>query len=229
MAQNNNIEQRTLETANFRIREASEEGVESRTIEGYAIRFNEKSVVLCDWWDGMFREVIAPEAVTREFLDKQDIKLTMYHNREKILGRSCKGEGTLSYEVNEEGVLMSCELPRTALGDECLELIKRGDLQGMSFAFRDGANAGSVEWSEDEDGVPVRTVREMLGIYDMTIAADPAYPTTNVEAREAEEVLGVPEKIRKQREEEEENKKADMAAQERAQRIRTLELLRLGY
>ena len=30
-------------------------------------------------------EVISPSAITKEFLDKCDIKMTMYHNREKLL------------------------------------------------------------------------------------------------------------------------------------------------
>jgi len=227
------LEQRTLPAATFRVRESSEEGVESRTIEGYAIRFNEESVVMADW-DGCFREKIDPQACTKEFLDRQDIKLTMYHNREKILGRSKNGEGTLTYEVDEEGVLMRCELPRTALGDECLELVKRGDIQGMSFAYIDGQNAHSVTWEKGEDGVAVRTVHEMYGVYDMTLAADPAYPTTSVSQREAEDaILTEAEREAKRKAEEEkkredeENERIDREAKE--QRDRNLALLRLKY
>lgn len=216
---NNRIEQRTLSAATFKIREAQEGESESRIIEGYAIRFNEKSQVLCDWWDGYFREVINPAACTKEFLDRQDIKLTMYHNREKVLARSNKGVGTLHYEVREDGVFMWAEMPRTQFGDECLELVKRGDLQGMSFAFRDGQNAGSITWTEDEDGIPLRTVNEMEGIYDMTIAADPAYPTTSVEARECPSW-----------QKREEDKEKERKEQEREQeRRRRLYYLQFGY
>lgn len=172
----------------MRLREAADGG-ESNIIEGYAIRFNEKSVVLCNWYDGMFREIINAAACPKKFLDEQDIKLTIYHNRERILARSNKGKGTLHYEVREDGVFCWAELPDTEDGRTARELIKRGDLAGMSFAYCDGRNAGSVVWSEDEDGVPVREVMEMSGIYDMTIAADPAYPTTSVSARECPTVV----------------------------------------
>ena len=45
-----------------------------------------------------------------------------------ILGRSNKGKGTLSYKVDEVGVLFWADMPRTADGDKALELIARGDI-----------------------------------------------------------------------------------------------------
>lgn len=163
-----------------------EDGSESRTIEGYAILFNEESVPLWDDEDGKAVETIAPEAVTRELLDASDIKMTMFHNREKILARSNKGEGTLGYEIDERGVKFRFDAPQTALGDEALELVKRGDIAGCSFAFstRYWDNSCVAHETEVVDGKVVEhyTVRSILGIYDFTLAADPAYPQTSVAA-----------------------------------------------
>ena len=225
------IEQRTLKAAKFSIREV--EGQESRTIEGYAVVFGEKSEVLCDYWQdySFFREVISPEAITQELLDKSDIKFTMFHDRTKILGRRNRGaaNATLTLTIDERGLKVECEMPKTQWGDETLELVRRGDLTGMSFAFSDGQNKGSIEWSKDDDGIPLRTVREIEELFDVTIAADPAYQQTEISAREIESALGVPENIKKQREEDEENARLDKLAAERAERARTLFLLQYGY
>ena len=86
----------------LRIREA-EGGGESRTIEGNALLFGVRSRLLCDWTE-LYYEVLEPGSVTKEMLDRQDIKLTMFHDRQLILARSNQGSGTLHYEVDEEGV-----------------------------------------------------------------------------------------------------------------------------
>lgn len=114
----------------------------------------------------------------------------MFHNREKILARSNMGEGTLGYEIDERGVKFRFDAPNTALGDEALELVRRGDIAGCSFAFSTRYWDESCVSHETEvtDGKVVEryTVRCMLGIYDFTLAADPAYPQTSVAAlREA--------------------------------------------
>ena len=117
-----------------RYREAVEGEKTSRTIEGYAIVFGVESKILSDYWDN-YREIIEPGAITEERLKSMDIKMTMYHNREKILARSTKGEGTLKLSVDEVGVHYEFEAPNTVDGDTALELVKRGDLQGSSFMF----------------------------------------------------------------------------------------------
>lgn len=127
---------RVLRTAvaDLKIREAGGEG-ESRVITGYAILFNTPSDPLWSDEESEAREVIAPEAITKELLDGCDIKLTMFHDRHLILGRSRQGSGTLSYTVDEKGVMFECEMPKTVDGDKALELVRRGDLAGCSFMF----------------------------------------------------------------------------------------------
>ena len=173
----------------LRIRE-EEGGAPSRTITGYAILFNTPSVPLWEDDEEEAREVIAPEAVTREFLDGCDVKMTMFHDRQLILARSKNGAGTLSYTVDERGVAFSFDAPNTADGDKALELVRRGDISGCSFAFRTHYyDRAYVERSvERVDGKTkiTYTVRSMIGIYDFTLAADPAYPDTNCEAEQRE-------------------------------------------
>lgn len=165
------------------LREALEGEKESRTIEGYAIVFGVESRILADYWDN-YREIIEPGAITEDRLKEMDIKMTMYHNREKILARSVNGEGTLKLSVDEVGVHYEFEAPKTVDGDTALELVKRGDLSGSSFMFWTDEKSG-VSYEKRSDGIMLRRVKTIGMIYDMTIAADPAYEETTVAAREA--------------------------------------------
>lgn len=173
--------------ADLHVREA-EGGAPSRTIVGYAILFNTPSAPLWSDEDEEAREIIAPEAITKELLDGCDIKFTMFHDRQLILARSKNGAGTLSYTVDEKGVAFEFEAPNTTDGDKALELVKRGDLAGCSFMFSthywDEAFVSRSVEVRDGRAYITYTVKAVTGVYDMTLAADPAYPDTSVEARE---------------------------------------------
>lgn len=165
---------------------------ESRTITGYAILFDVPSAPLYEDEEEVIREVIAPEAVSLELLDKSDIKMTMFHDRQLLLARSNKGSGTLSYGIDDKGVYFEFEAPDTADGDKAIELVKRGDIAGCSFAFStryyDRAFVEESVVHGDKVEVTYR-VKVITGIYDFTLAADPAYPDTSVEAREIVDAL----------------------------------------
>lgn len=175
------------------IREKGGGEAPSRTIEGYAVLFDTPSEPLWNDEQSEAREIIDPTAITREFLDTQDIKMTMFHDRQLILARSNKGEGTLKYDVDEKGVAFSFDAPNTADGDKALELVKRGDISGCSFMFATRYyDETCVEHKvEQRDGKVFESyrVKSILGVYDFTLAADPAYPDTTVEARELANTL----------------------------------------
>lgn len=204
------------------VRESAEGEAPSRTITGYAILFNVPSAPLWSDEDSEAREVIAPEAVTKDVLDAQDIKMTMFHDRQLILGRSNKGGGTLSYTVDDKGVAFEFDAPNTVDGDKALELVRRGDISGCSFAFTTHYYDSDFVERQSEvapNGVNKITyrVKAVTGIYDFTLAADPYYPDTSVEAREFAKELKreqTPEPDPKQ----EEEKKAKMREQLREMR-----------
>jgi HK97 family phage prohead protease len=165
------------------------EGADSRTITGYAIMFGVPSAPLWKEENSEAREVIAPGAITKELLDGQDIKMTMFHDRQLLLARSNKGEGTLKYTVDEKGVAFEFDAPNTIDGDKALELVRRGDISGCSFAFSTPYyDEDYVERKSEVDanGFDEITyiVKAVTGIYDFTLAIDPAYEDTSVEARE---------------------------------------------
>lgn len=188
------LKKRTIAVlADLHIREAAS-GEESRAIEGYVLKFGVRSRLLCDWWD-YYYEVLEPGCVTREMLDRQDIKLTMFHDRQLILARSNKGTGTLNYEVDAVGVRFWAEMPRTVDGDKALELVQRGDIAGCSFCYStdegDSENAVSYERlkekTENGEDILLRHVKRIDNVYDFTLAADPAFEQTTVSRREVEE------------------------------------------
>lgn len=166
------------------------EGQESRTITGYAILFNTPSAPFYEDEEEVVREVIATGAVTRELLDRCDIKMTMFHDRQLILARSNNGAGTLSYTVDDKGVVFEFEAPNTVDGDKALELVRRGDITGCSFMFAThyydrGYVSRTVERVDGKTQITL-TVNVITGIYDFTLATDPAYPDTSCEAAQRE-------------------------------------------
>ena len=195
---NNSIQhtpvRRELRTAasELHVRENAD-GTPSRTITGYAILFNTPSAPLWTDADSEAVEIIDSGAITRDVLDASDIKFTMFHDRQLILARSNKGTGTLSYSIDERGVRFEFDAPHTTDGDKALELVRRGDLSGCSFAFSTFYwDSDFVErTSEIKDRVNHITyrVKAVTGLYDFTLAADPAYPATSVEARELAQML----------------------------------------
>ena len=163
------------------IRESEDNAQPSRVIEGYAIVFGVESRILVDWYDA-YREIISKDAITAEDLAKFDIKMTLWHNREKLLARANKGEGTLHLSVDERGVKYSFEAPDTPDGQTAIELVKRGDIAGASFTF--WTDESNCSYAEADDGAIIRTVNKLDMVYEMTLASDPAYPQTTAEARE---------------------------------------------
>lgn len=151
--------------------------VESRKIEGVAIVFNALSQDL-----NGFREQILPEAI-EGVIEQSDIFFLYNHTSERgFLARSKFGVGSLHTEVREDGVYFSFDAPRTALGDEVLEHLKRGDLNQCSFAF----SVEKDEWEKQTDGTYIRTIKKFNRLYDMSLVDTPAYSQTSACARFAE-------------------------------------------
>ena len=171
---------RTLE-CKLSVREAAPDAEgESRTITGTAIVFNAESEVLDDWGT-KFREVIKPEACSMEFLNSQDIKLNLLHERSMAIARANKGEGSLLLSVDERGVHFEFEAPKCDIGDRALALIRSGVYSGCSFEFY----PEEYDVEEREGGKEVKIIhKKFRALTALTIGMDPAYKQTSVNARE---------------------------------------------
>lgn len=162
-----------------------EDGSKALRFEGYAIVFNEPSVVMVDWWeDKCFREIITPDAISQEMLNTTDIICTAFHNREKLLARHhADGTGTMSLTKDETGVKVEFEFPDSPLGHDIAESVRRGDMPGMSFSFYEC----DYEYTDKKgaDGIVNRTITKIDSIFEVTVASSPAYPATTANCREA--------------------------------------------
>lgn len=188
------IKKRTVElpVADLHLREEGEES-NGRTIEGYALKFGVRSQLINDWYERYY-EILEAGSLTRETLDGQDFILSLYHDPHRVLGRSNNGQGTLSYEVDEVGVKFWCEMPNTADGNEALELVRRGDLDGCSFIYStDESDNVAYSKTTDENGNEclLRRVVKIDNIYDFTLTWRPAYKQTECSARERELLEGM--------------------------------------
>ena len=166
------MEIRTIGTIQVRSNDPTEVG--SRIIEGCAVKFD------CDSQDMGFVEQICKGAITEDTIKRSDIYFTLNHDTTRgILGRSRYGKGTLKLDLRDDGLYYECEAPHTPLGDEALELIRRGDVVGSSFAF-------TVEDDYWDDPQRRRYVRKIDYLYDVSEVYEPAYLQTNVTSRKVE-------------------------------------------
>ena len=184
----------------LQLREPQEGQQESREIEGRPIVFGVRSVNLTPWSSTRkVYEILEPGCISRELLAKSDVILNLNHSNmvPDVLGRFRNSDkDTLSLELRGDGIDCRCDLPRTNNANDALELMKRGDITGMSFAFEDDyqdtENGVSYERTNDvEDGKEVwlRHVKKITGLYDVAIVTHPAYEQTSVGLREASEAI----------------------------------------
>lgn len=177
-----NIELRTTQGAQCQpslLRDAN--GNDSRTIEGYAIVFGVESQVLCDGY-GYFIETIDRKALDEAKLNTFDIRCLLEHNPERLLARWRNGEGSLQLSIDNHGLKYRFEAPNTPDGETALELVKRGDIFGSSFAYL--ADENSVVWGKKADGTPTRHVTNIRYMEDVSLVSRPAYMQTEVSCRE---------------------------------------------
>ena len=165
------------------ITEAPSATLESRSVEGYAALFNSPSVLMFGG-DGEFVETIAAGAFDG-VVEVSDVKCLLNHDeRRGLLARSRSGEGSLTLTVDDKGLKYAFDAPATALGDELLEGLRRGDISGSSFAF----TVSDDEWKKQEDGTYFRTIKKIDRLFDVSPVYDPAYPETSVDLRGLDEL-----------------------------------------
>ena len=190
-----------IEACNLQVREPQEGEQESRTIVGMPVLYNVRSVNLTPWSeDREVYEVLEAGFITPELLQRSDVVLNLNHSTKvtDILGRYRNSErDTLSLDLLAQGMACSCDMPHTNNANDTLELMRRGDITGMSFAFSDNPHdKASVtyeqtnERSADGKEIWIRRVRKATGLYDVAIVTHPAYEQTSVVTREfADEIM----------------------------------------
>lgn len=145
-----------------------------RKISGYALVFNSLSENL-----GGFREKINSDSLDG-VIDISDVFAYLNHDANRgVLARSKNGKGSLILTIDENGLKYEFEAPKTALGDETIEMIKRGDLNASSFVF----TVKKDNWEKQTDGTYIRTIEKFEKLFDVSPVYQPAYSATSVECK----------------------------------------------
>ena len=155
--------------ADFEIR-AEGDGM---TFVGYAAKFNSRSENL-----GGFVETIERGAFSRSLRSRNDVKLLVNHDSGRVLASS--RAKTLRLYEDEIGLKVEADLPNTTDGRDMAELLRRGDLNKMSFGF----SVQKDSWNNEMTERTLKSVR----LFEVSIVAFPAYEETEAMVRSLDKV-----------------------------------------
>lgn len=173
------IEEKEIRCYTCEFRAVEPENEESRMVEGYAAVYGSDSEYMG------FVERIEPGAFDG-VIERSDVLALMNHDVARgVLARNKQGNGSLHLEVTADGLLYRFEAPRTSLGDELLENLRRGEIDSSSFAFtvdqEEWVNVGSAteeKW--------LRKIKRVSQLYDVSPVYHPAYKATSCSTRSME-------------------------------------------
>jgi hypothetical protein len=151
---------------------------ETPKLVGYAARFDDVTNI-----SGLFDEVIRRGAFADSIKDKDDVRALHNHDENQILGRTTSG--TLKLEEDDTGLKVEIDPPDTQQARDLMVLIERGDISQMSFGF----SVTEEKWNSNKEDE--RELRELLAVrlFDVSTVTFPAYKSTSIGIRSAEEVM----------------------------------------
>ena len=152
---------------NSNVEVRAEENNGKLTLKGYAIRYNEKSKLL----GYGFEEVILPGAFSDSLKTRNIIALNN-HDSNQLLGST--QANTLRLEDRADGLYFELDLLESR--KELYDLVKRGDIAGMSFGF-----TCTDELYKRSGDIDIREVKKGE-LFEVSVVHTPAYPSTNVVA-----------------------------------------------
>ena len=156
---------------------------ESRTIFGTATVFN--SSYDMGWYD----EEMSSDSLNEA--DMKDVVALFNHDMNMVLART--SSGTLKLNVTGNAMEYEFEAPNTSLGNDLLEMVKRGDVYQSSFAF----TVEKESWQEREGSKPKRIIRSIKKVYDVSPVTYPANPDTMVAKRSYDATKQIDEDLQK--------------------------------
>lgn len=161
------------QAADFQIR-AEGDGM---TFHGYAAVFNSDSNPLPFWGT----ERIAPGAFTKTLAEaeKKNRNLRMFVNHNSDLLLASTRNGSLRLSEDKVGLKVEADLPDTTLGRDTAALLRRGDVDSMSFGF----TPVKYDTKTDEDGIE-RTTHTEVNLWEVSpVTSWPAYDATSAFVR----------------------------------------------
>lgn len=162
------VEMRQVQVQDLEVREVGN----GATFMGYAAVFNSDSEPL------PFVEQIRPGAFQRTLSSRNNVK--MYVNHDDTLVLASTRAGTLRLSEDSRGLRAEADLPDTTYARDLTVLLRRGDVDSMSFGF--SVPRGGDEWSQDGQRRFLNEVR----LHEVSVVSNPAYQETSATIRKAQ-------------------------------------------
>jgi len=162
--------QREIRMAEIRALEPADDG--EMIVEGRAVVYESPTVMY--EIDGVkYYEVIARGAL--EGADLRDVPFKYNHSNSVMVMARTRNK-TLELIPDDHGLLVRARLANTTAGRDLYELIRRGDVDKMSFAF-------TVDKDEYDRDTRTRRILRFKRIWDVSAVDTPAYDQTYISAR----------------------------------------------
>ena len=152
--------------------ELREDEAEKMILEGYAIVFDEETLI-GDEKNG-FIESISRSALNETNL--KDVPMKYNHNDSFLIIARTRNK-SLTLTVDEKGLKVRAELLDTESNKDIYKMVKAGLLDKMSFAFT--VSGQKIDRSGE---IPKRTITGIDRLFDVSIVDLPAYEQTSIAA-----------------------------------------------
>ena len=158
---------------------SAEETENGQIITGRPIVYNSRTDMV------YFDEIIDEGALNTT--DLTDVRFLVNHDTKKIpLARSRKNtaNSTMQLTPDNEGlkIRVSLDTENNADARSLYSAVKRGDITGMSFMF----GVEREEWENLESEHPLRRIKEISSVVEVSAVTFPAYEATEIQARSKE-------------------------------------------
>jgi HK97 family phage prohead protease len=157
--------------------ETRAEGEDIGIIKGRPIVFDSETNM------GWYREIIDRHALDNA--DLRDVRLCLNHDTSYVYARSRNNNdnSTMRIGVDEGGMYFEARLDlKSAKANDLYVAVQRGDLNQMSFMFV----VSSDEWEDIDSDSPLRIIKEIRTVYEISVVTFPAYEATSVQVASGE-------------------------------------------
>ena len=169
---------------NFERRTASWEAGSEATITGYAVVFEQRTVLFKDPDTGIeYGEIIDRHAL--DGADMTDVVLK-YNHQGRVLART--RNNSLQLSVDNHGLMIRADMSKSEEAMGYYKDVKSGMLDKMSFAFQ-------VEKESYDRATNTRRILAISCLRDVSLVDFPAYDQTQVSARSRFEVFAEPDRV----------------------------------
>jgi HK97 family phage prohead protease len=158
--------------------ETRDDSEETGIVKGRPIVYSSRTDI------GWFDEIIEPGAL--DSTDLSDVRLCLNHDTSYVYARSRRNNpnSTMKLNPNEFGLDIEAALAinESSRAKDLFTAIKREDIDKMSFMF----SVDEEDWEDLESDHPVRHIKKIGSVVEVSAVTFPAYDTTSINARSKE-------------------------------------------